>query len=308
MSGGLLSRKTVLLAKQESTYGADPTLATTDAIEIFDLDIKQNSQNVERLPLRESLSPKSIGKSLRTVELTFSTELKGSGSAGTAPRIGRLFEACGMAETVDAGSSVVYDPTSTLSSVAFEVYRDGLKWQILGCMGTFEINAEAGKIPMVKWTFRGLYQKPTDAALPTGSYESTEGQVAESTSTAIQGYSSGIIRNYGLNVANDIADRPSLNASGAMQAVRIGGRKPSGKIVLEAELIATEDFFSNFDDGSALSFTSTIGATAGNIVNINASSSIQYDNMNTPDDNGILMFDLDLLFSGTDNEFQIKFT
>ncbi len=53
----------------------------------------------------------SVG-GMRTTEITFKVELRGSAAAGSAPEIGDLLEACGMAETVTAGSSVVYSPVS----------------------------------------------------------------------------------------------------------------------------------------------------------------------------------------------------
>lgn len=303
---GLLSRKTVLLAKIESSYGVDPTpTAASNAIEIFELTgPKFNSSPVERKPLRNSLSPKPIKRSLKTTEVQFTTELKNGGTAGTAGRLSPLFRACGMSENIVAGSSVAYLPTSTFESCTLYVYRDGLLWKILGAVGTFEIVVEAGKIPLVKWTFRGKYTIAEDAALVTGTYESTEGVVAESTSTQISGFA-GVVRSFSVDIANQLTDRPSLNAAGAMQAVRISDRTPSGKMTLEAELRATEDIIGEWDAGTMVNFTSTIGTSAGQIVQIKSTSNVQYDEIPPGDDNGILMFDAGLRFSGTDNEIEI---
>lgn len=306
--GGLLTRKVVLLAKKESAYNTDPTTSfSTDAVEIYNLSLKYLGETIERKPLRESLSPRPIRKSLRTMELTFETELKGSGTAGTAGRLSPLFQACAMVETVSAGSSVTYVPGSTFPSVWFDIYQDGLHFEVGGAMGTFEITAEAGKIPMVKWTFRGMFRVSTDASSSTPTYESTIGVPMEGTQTQLNSYE-GIVRSYSLNVGNELVNRASMNASGAVEGVRITDRKPTGKYLCEAELRATEDVIGDFQDVTQVDFQSIIGTVAGNIVTITSTAGAQYDDIGFSDDNGIFMFDISLVFSGTDDEFTIKMT
>lgn len=304
---GLLNAKTVLLAKTEVTYGTDPTPATSaNEVEIFDLSIKPVSEKVERKPLRASISPLAIKRSKKLWEMTFTTELKGSGTAGTAGRLSALFKACGMVETVSAGSSVIYAPGNPSGSCTLYAYKDGLLFKSTGARGNFEITAEAGKIPLVKWTFRGKYAIPTDVSLPTPTYEATIGQVAESMGLTFSGFAAGVIRSFSLDAGNDVRDRPDLNSAGAMVGVMIGGRTPAGKMLLEAEVRATEDMWSDWDTSAVFTLQGTIGATAGNIVDIIATSKAQFDEITPADDNGIFMYDTSLVFSGTDDEYQIK--
>ena len=68
-----------------------------------------------------------------------------------------MFEACGMDE--DINGTVIYTPNSTsLKSVALEIYVDGLLHQILGCRGSFQIVLVTGETGKVQFTFTGKYR------------------------------------------------------------------------------------------------------------------------------------------------------
>ena len=153
----LLTGRTVLLAKIESTYATDPVpVVSANEIEVFSLSIKAGSSKIERKPLRASLSPLASSKSKMVWDITFETELKNGGTAGTIGRLSPLFKACGMTETVSVGVNVTYTPGNPSGSSTLYIYKDGLLFKATGCRGSFEVVSEAGKIPMVKWTFKGI--------------------------------------------------------------------------------------------------------------------------------------------------------
>lgn len=298
-----LSRSAVLLADLESSYGAGATLtAADDAFEIVEVTRpKLIHVPIQRNLLRASLSPRPIKKTQKLWEISFTVEAKNGGTAGTVARIGRLLKACGMTQTVNAGTDVRYKPGQEGDSLRIEFYNGKTKWTIDGARGdVVDFKVDNGAIPLITFKFQGIYTKPTAASLPTATYETTEGQLAESTSTTIQGYSGGVIRSYSFQLGNQIVTRPDLNSAGAMKGVRIGSRTPKGKLLMEFEDIATEDFFTNLDDDSTVTFNSQIGATAGNIWRTEAT--VQYEDLDNPDENGILMMDWSLSPSGTDNE------
>lgn len=307
-SGGLLTGRTVLLAKIESTYGTDPTPAVSaNEVEIFNLTIKPSFSKVERKPLRASLSPLQPFKSKMMYDISFETELKGGGTAGTIGRLSPLFKSAGMSEAVNAGTSVIYTPGNPSGSCTLWIYKDGTLFKSTGCRGNFEITAEAGKIAMVKWMFRGNYADPTDVALASPTYETTIGQLCESLAMAVSGFV-GFTESYSINMNNQIVDRASLNAANAMVGVIIGSRNPSGKMLIEAELLATEPMFTEFGADTVVNFTAAHGSTAGNIVTITATSHCVYDSIDPTDKNGIYAFDIGLGFFGTDNELTLSFT
>ena len=307
-SGGLLTNRTVLLAKIEGSYGADPTPAVSaNEVEVFGLTIKAINTKVERKPLRASLSPLANSKSKWLWDIQFETELKNSGTAGTPGRLSPLFQACGMLETDNTTVSDVYTPTNPTGSCTLWIYKDGLLFKANGCRGDFEITCEAGKIPMVKWSFKGIYVTPIDAEMVSPTYETTKGVVAESVSFAISGFE-GHTRNYSIKMNNQIVERYSLNSANATVGVIIGSRAPTFKCQMEAELIATEGMITELEADTAVDFTVDHTGSAGNIVTITGTGKAQYDAVNVGDESGIMMFDIEGSLSGTDDELTITMT
>jgi hypothetical protein len=96
----LLTRKRLILAETESSYGVDPSPDGADAILVRDLNITpQQSDVVNRDLVRPYLGASEQLLANTRVECTFSVELAGSGTAGTAPRFGKVLKACALAET-----------------------------------------------------------------------------------------------------------------------------------------------------------------------------------------------------------------
>lgn len=97
----LLTRKRLILAETEGSYGVDPSPDGADAILVRDLNITpQQSDVVNRDLVRPYLGASEQLLANTRVECTFSVELAGSGTAGTAPRFGKVLKACALAETV----------------------------------------------------------------------------------------------------------------------------------------------------------------------------------------------------------------
>ena len=96
----LLTRKRLILAETEGSYGVDPSPDGADAILVRDLNITpQQSDVVSRDLVRPYLGASEQLLANTRVECTFSVELAGSGTAGTAPRFGKVLKACALAET-----------------------------------------------------------------------------------------------------------------------------------------------------------------------------------------------------------------
>jgi len=108
----LLSRKRLILAEIESQYGTDPTPTATDAVLVRDLNITpMQSDVVNRDLVRPYLGASEQLLANTRVECTFSVELAGSGTAGTAPRFGSVLRACGL-------SATAYTPAVTGTAAA----------------------------------------------------------------------------------------------------------------------------------------------------------------------------------------------
>ncbi|MGR3177237.1 MAG: phage tail tube protein, partial [Candidatus Anammoxibacter sp.] len=178
----LLTKRTLIQAKIESTYGTDSVPVTgTDDIEVMqDPTYTPNVTLIERNVVRESLSPAAprVGKKL--FDISFQMELKSSGTsnAGTSgdePQLDALLRACGMAVTLQVAVSVDYDPVSTaFESITIYAYLDGLLHKFTGCYGTWSLDMNAGEAGIFTFNFTGLYNEPTDVTFPSGAvFEST---------------------------------------------------------------------------------------------------------------------------------------
>jgi hypothetical protein len=168
----LLTRKRLILLESEGTYGVDPDPTGADAVLVRDLNITPlQSDVVSRELIRPYLGASEQLLANTRVECTFSVELAGSGTAGTAPRYGKAFLACGMSETVSAGVSVTYAPVSaSFGSCTIYYNIDGLLHTVTGARGTYTLNLAVGEIPTIDFTFTGVYNAPTDSAAPSVTY------------------------------------------------------------------------------------------------------------------------------------------
>lgn len=153
-------KNTLITAKIETTYGVDsvPTGAA-NALLISDQSITPlDAQNIDRDLVRGSFGASEQLVGPASVKLSYSVELAGSGTAGTAPAWGALLQACACSEGVLATPArVEYMPASTgLKSLTQYYFDDGLLHKLLGCMGDCTLTAKVGERPMLKFEFTGL--------------------------------------------------------------------------------------------------------------------------------------------------------
>jgi hypothetical protein len=101
----LLSRKRLILAEIEGTYGTDPTPTGSEAVLVRNLEITPiEAETVSRDLIRPYLGNSTQLLSNTRVSITFEAELAGSGSAGTASKLDALLRSCGLAATTTAAA------------------------------------------------------------------------------------------------------------------------------------------------------------------------------------------------------------
>lgn len=304
----LLTKKTVVLAKVESSYGSDPTpTAASNAIMAYDPTITLTTDMKKRNPGNSDLTPFPEVRGKTYVEVKFSTELKGSGTAGTAPRLSPLFKACGLSETIVSSTSVTYAPrSSSFESCTLYVYKDGLKHIITGCIGDYDVDFTAGETPKINWTFKGIYTIPTDSAIVDPTFDSTVPEVVKGATMTFGSYSA-IIEKLTLKANNTVAERPDFNQTEGIKGFAITGRDYEGSMTVEAVLRATSnaDFFSYFHSRTVKALSFVLGATAGNIVTITGS----YNYLRAPaygDREGVVTFELPFQMSRSSGNDEIS--
>ena len=290
----LLSRKRLILAKTESTYGTDssPTGAA-NAILVRNLEITPlQADTVTRDLIRPYLGNSDQLLAQTRVEVTFEVELAGSGAAGTAPAYGAVLKACGLSETVVATTSVTYAPVSaSFSSVTIYFHNDGIRHKVTGCRGTFELSAEVGQIPTISFTMTGIYNAPTDEALASPTYANQAAPLifknGNTSNFSIFSYS-GCLQSLSFQIANEVVYRELV---GCTKESLIVNRAPAGDVVIEAPTITAKDFFAIATGSSTGSISFQHGATAGNIVTFTTGQS-DIANPSYSDQDGIQMLNL----------------
>ena len=311
-----LTRKRVILIEAESSYGTDPTPAATDVVLVTDLSITpQSSDVVNRDVVRPYLGSSEQLLANTRVECTFSVELAGSGTAGTAPRYGSALKACGLSEVISSGTSVTYSPVQTgFSSVTIHYNVDGVRHIVTGCRGTFELSAEVGAIPTINFTFTGIYNAPTDTALPTVTYgnQATPLIFKKGNTTGFQLLSyNGALMSISMDLGVTTVYRELV---GGTKEVLITDRASNGSVTIEAPTIAQKDYFAaaltdtiatNGDDN--IKFTH--GTTAGNKVKL-ISSRVDIGDVAYGEADGIAMLEIpySLVPSEAGDEFNLVFT
>ena len=307
----LLQRKRVILIETESGT-SEATVGATDAVQVIDLSITpQSSDVVNRDVVRPYLGASEQLLANTRVECTFSVELAGSGTAGTAPRYGSALKACGFSETVASGTSVTYAPvSSSFTSVTIHYNVDGVRHIVTGCRGTFVVNAAVGEIPSIDFSFTGIYNAPTDTALPTVTYGNQATPLVFKNGNT-SGFSllsySGALMNITMDVGNTLVYRELV---GGTKEVLITDRAANGSVTIEAPTLAQKDYFTAALTDSTLGNLAFLhGTTAGNKVQL-TSSKVDIGDVAYGEADGVTMLEIPytLVPSSANNEVSLVFT
>ena len=307
-----LTRKRVILIESESSYGTDPTPAATDVVLVTDLSITpQSSDVVNRDVVRPFLGSTQQLLANTRVECTFSVEFAGSGTAGTAPRYGSALKACGLSETVVANTRVTYAPVSgSFSSVTIHYNVDGVRHIVTGCRGNVSLNAEVGAIPTLDFTFTGIYNAPTDTALPSVTYgnQATPLIFKNGNTSSFQLLSfAGALQSLTMDLGNTLAYRELV---GGTKEVLLTDRAANGTVTLEAPTLSSKDFFAAaLVDTSLGNLQVTHGGTAGNICTF-SSTKVDIGDVNYGEMDGVAMLEIPytLVPSAGGDELSIVYT
>ena len=245
------------------------------------------------------------------VECTFSVELAGSGAAGTAPRYGDALKACGFSEAIVSSTSCTYTPVSaSFSSISIHYNVDGVRHIVTGCRGSFTVNAEVGAIPTIDFTFTGIYNAPTDTALPTIAYGNQATPLifknGNTSGFSLLSYA-GALQSLTMDAGVSTVYRELV---GGTKEVIITDRASNGSVTIEAPTIAQKDYFTAALTDSTLGNLQFLhGTTAGNKVQL-ISSKVDIGDVNYGEMDGVAMLEIPytLVPSASGNELSLIYT
>jgi hypothetical protein len=265
-----LWRNRLILAGIESTYGTAATLTGSDAVRIMnDLDLKP----LEMELIDRDLLYGWVGNQPRLVSqqmssISFSFELSGSGTAGTAPRTGRLFRAAGHSETVVAATSVTYAPIgASYEGLTIDCHHGGKRHRLAGVRGNITLDLSVGAIPTGKFEGMGFYAEPSDQTDPATTYAAQADPLivnsANTTTVSVASFAS-CMESFSFNCGRS----PSLRQlAGCSRQVRIDEeRTPEGEITIESPTIAGKNFFTDATAQTLGEITWTHGPVGNRVV------------------------------------------
>jgi len=312
----MLTKRDVILFKKQTGVGtpAVPS-AASDAVLVEEPSWSfEGLRMIDNPAIRSSIGSmqRIFGGTLKAV--SFTLQMKGSGTAGTAPEFGPILECAGLSETIVASTSVTYKNAS--DATTHEVgtmyyYQDGMLHQMTDCrVMAFAITAPTGEYAKLAVTVVGHDAGHSDVSLVSPTLDSTKPQPFIGATFQAHTYAA-TISSLSMDLGLQVAMQPDANASDGYGEIVITGRDVTGSFDPSAVLKATHDFIGKFKSGATGTIqTGSIGATAGNIWALTLNESY-YTNVTPGDREGIRTFDIPFACTDettTDNEMELVFT
>lgn len=307
----MLWRKKVLLAKIEGTYGTDSTpTGGDDAMLVANVTVQPfQSETVQRETVQPYLGARGIFHVGQRVMLEFDVELAGGGAVDTPPPYGPLLRACGLDETINASTSVVYAPVSeSFESVTIHFHQDGSKHAVVGARGTCSLRLNVKQLPYVHFAMTGLYVAPAAASDPTPTLTGFQTPLTvsnDNTGTFTLHSHSGKLQSCELNLGNAVVHRELVGE----ESVQITDRQSAGTIVIEAPALGTKNFFAAAAAGTQAALQVIHGSATGNTVQVDAPK-VQLVNPQYQESDALVMLQmgLELVPNAGDDELTLTFT
>lgn len=309
----------LLLIKQEVTYNLDPVAAAVDTVLAEDVQYRMTGQRVTPNPAKPGVGPVADHTYGEVAEVTFKVPLAGSGTAGTAPKWGKLMKASGWGEALVALTSVTYsllaDPLTDSTSVTL-TWRDGNRrvHTVTGARGKVDFELSAGQRPMLVFMFRGLHHDVTTAAGVLAHADANftgwndAKPVASGTTTFAYAGVSGLgLRELSFQQSDNVkfVDLPE------QENVRhLGERVFTGAKKITCPLPSALNLETKWKAGTVDTWSMVHGATAGNIATINGRSQLIDPTYERTDGDDVAGANLKLVPSSltTDNDLALVLT
>jgi hypothetical protein len=304
--------KKAILAKIESPYGTDavPTGAANAILARNVSIVPIEAELIKRevvLPTFGTIAAIPAGAS---VKLDFEVDAAGSGSAAVPPPWGPLVRACGRAETqVSPAVDTLYAPRSSgFESISIYFHLDGLRHKLTGVRGKVSPSFNHNAIPSLKFSLIGIYNAPTDTALPaltlTAWQQPLPMNKVNTPTFTLHGVAA-VLMSLEIDDGTVVNFRDYVNVA---QDVRISGRECTGTAKIEADLLAFKDWFALARSGATGAMDLIHGTATGNKLQLEAAT-VQIGNPSYEDADGVTMLSLPLMFhfSGDgDNDYTLR--
>ena len=299
-----LARNKLFGIKTETTQGTANNPAVSDYITIQDATFKIGKNTIERDYKRGTLDTLASVTAERWAEIEVTVELRASGSANDVyQELQALFHACGTATVGNAISPISTAPanmSSPASSATVFVHTDGIKHVATGVVGTCKGTLEAGKVPMVTFSLKGMYSGSFDAVDPVATGLLTSAApIVQSINLLVDAYTPIAVSKIDFDLGTETAMLSDVNAVNAVYGFMMTGRKPTITLNPVVDTLANHNAIASMIAGTEYSITAAIG-TAGNMVSMQFPQ-VQYSDVSYEDRNGVLAYNISGKCNGSGN-------
>ncbi|MGD9850106.1 MAG: hypothetical protein AB7T38_02445 [Nitrospirales bacterium] len=313
---GLSYKKGILLAEIEATPGTAETLVVGDGgLVITDITPSWDPALLKRNAITQDFGQLASVSGSFAGGISFETELKGSGAAGVPSLIDDLLRMVGFgAGVVVADTSVTYDLVSTgikTGTLAFDLQEsdgsDGPRFMIYGAVGNLVISGNVNEFMRLRFEMRGILAPAADVSPLSPTFETVIPPVLRSGTftiggTALKG------RGFEINLGNQIALNPDINASRGFAYAEITDREPTGTLQMEYTKVATHNFQGLLEANTEAAMVIKTPVAAGNTVQLSASK-LQYTGLSINNVAGKPVASVPIqLNKGGTNELEIQLT
>lgn len=289
----------VILLKKETVEGTDsvPTTAANACVtRNFSapkpIQVDQLDRNLD-LPSRGRVKSQP---SNRRSPFSYELELAGSGTAGTAAAWMEHLELCGFAApTLTALTKAEQKAVASGrgSSGTCHHWMGEQRVRVRGTRGSFGLNFMAGRYPFLKFDMLGIpaADPAVDNTAPSGTPDFTRWKAplevnTENTDFTLDGFAA-ILKEFSIDLNANVKRRQLVGAD----YIQRGDHAMTGRIVVEAPLIASKNYFSSLDQGAEVATQIIHGTVAGNIVQVDAGF-VQILDIDRSEEDDVLMLSL----------------
>lgn len=261
----LIWRQQNFAAKAETTPGTAVALTAAEGKfnTVGDVTVEADfPANERQSPGSMSHSKSKPGAAGASVE--FTVESANSGS-GTPPQWFSMLDACGF--SISGGVATVSSGSATAGTYTCGHYLDGKLFTAAGCMFDLEWTFESGKIPLLKFTGKGIWQAPTNNALITPTYETGTVPVFKGATLTVA-TTSYIVPRLVLKMNSDVQLREDGTSPTGYRAAVIVNRAPTIEMDVEAD--TTKDWHADHASEVESAFSCAVGSGTNGIITLAA--------------------------------------
>lgn len=257
-------RQQSFAAKTETTNGTAIALATADtAYNAADVEIEAEDNAIKRQGQNTPSKQKTI-PGAKSATVSARIEVANDAEASNLPKwFGTLLPACGF--TISSSTATLAIGSTSLTTVTFARWIDGLRRSAAGCMFAAEFTYEMGQIPQMALTGMGIWQAPTDEANPTFTVPGGDPPICTAM-TATLGGTSYVIQRAVVRTGAQVILRQNVNSASGYVSAYITDSDVQVDVQLEESLLATQDWYAGFENKTSYAGSIAVGSGTNGIV------------------------------------------